>query len=321
MEYLGTEKAINKIRPQVSVCITTYQHAAFIKKCVSSALDQQTTFPIEIIIGEDESTDGTRAICKQLAENHPDSIRLFLRSREDVRYINGNPTGRHNFLETLRAARGKYIAFCDGDDYWIDSRKLQKQYDYMESNTAVSMSLHNAYLVDRNGRKKSIFPNIKTQSIITPQTIIEKGGGFCATNSVFFRNNLLTNMPQWFVDAYVGDYSLYLLAIENGRIGALPDIMSCYRSGHARSWSQLSNQAQHLDQYLESLKTMLFAFNEYSDHQYNESVHIRIALEEIYTAFKIILSGKPGYLKKLSIHDKRYTMPAFKKILKRKLGL
>jgi hypothetical protein len=128
-------------------------------------------------------------------------------------------------------------------------------------------------------------------------------------------------MPQWFVDAYVGDYSLYLLAIENGRIGALPDIMSCYRSGHARSWSQLSNQAQHLDQYLESLKTMLFAFNEYSDHQYNESVHIRIALEEIYTAFKIILSGKPGYLKKLSIHDKRYTMPAFKKILKRKLGL
>ena len=321
MEYLGTEKAVNKIEPQVSVCITTYQHAAFIKKCVNSALEQKTNFPIEIIIGEDESTDGTREICKQLADNHQENIRLFLRSREDVRYINGNPTGRHNFLETLKAARGKYIAFCDGDDYWIDPRKLQKQYDQMESNTDLSLSLHNAYVVDTNGKKKSIFPNIKTQSIIEPEKIIEKGGGFCATNSVFFRNELLTNMPDWFVDAYVGDYSLYLLAIEYGKIGGLPDIMSCYRSGHSDSWSDLSNQAKFLDQYLESLKTMLFNFNKYSDHQYDYSIHIRIALEEIYTAFKIILSGKLSYLNKISIHDKRYTLPAIKKILKRKLGL
>ncbi|WP_445666680.1 glycosyltransferase family 2 protein [Fodinibius sp. AD559] len=321
MEYLGTEKAVNKIEPQVSVCITTYQHAPFIKKCVKSALEQQTNFPIEIIIGEDESTDGTREICKQLAEQHQDSIRLFLRSRENVRYINGNPTGRHNFLETLKAARGKYIAFCDGDDYWIDSRKLQKQYEYMESNTDISLSLHNAYVVDKKGQKKSIFPKIQDQSIINPEKIIEKGGGFCATNSVFFRSNMLTNMPDWFIDSYVGDYSLYLLAIEHGKIGALPDIMSCYRSGHTNSWSNLSNQAQHLNQYLESLKMMLFEFNEFSDHQYNYSIHIRIALEEIYTAFKIILSGKLSYLKKLSIHNKRYTLPAFKKILKRKLGL
>jgi len=321
MEYLGTEKAVNEIEPQVSVCITTYQHAAFIKKCVTSALDQKTNFPIEIIIGEDESTDGTREICKQLADNHRDNIRLFLRSREDVRYINGNPTGRHNFLETLKAARGKYIAFCDGDDYWIDSQKLQKQYNHMESNSDLSLSLHNAFVVDTNGQKKSVFPNIKTQSIINPEKIIEKGGGFCATNSVFFRSDMLTNIPAWFVDAYVGDYSLYLLAIEHGKIGALSDIMSCYRSGHSNSWSNLSNQVQYLDQYLESLKEMLFDFNEYSDQQYNYSIHIRIALEEIYTAFKIILSGRLSYLYKLSIHDKQYTIPAFKKILKRKLGL
>jgi len=321
MEYLGTEKAINEIEPQVSVCITTYQHAAFIKKCVKGALDQTTNFPIEIIIGEDESSDGTREICKQLAEQHPENIRLFLRSRENVRYINGNPTGRHNFLETLKVARGKYIAFCDGDDYWIDSRKLQKQYDFMESSVDISMSLHNAYIIDEKGLQKSIFPNIKTQSIIKPEKIIEKGGGFCATNSVFFRSDILTKMPDWFVDAYVGDYSLYLLAIEHGKIGALPDIMSCYRSGHTNSWSNLSNQAQHLDKYLQSLKKMLFEFNDYSDYKYNYSIHIRIALEEIYTAFKIMLSGKLSYLNKLSIHDKRYTLPAFKKIIKRKIGL
>jgi glycosyltransferase involved in cell wall biosynthesis len=321
MEYLGTQKAVNKIEPLVSVCITTYQHATFIKKCVQSALDQKTNFPIEIIIGEDESTDGTREICKQLAEQHPDSIRLFLRSREDVRYVNGHPTGRHNFLETLKAARGKYIAFCDGDDYWIDTRKLQKQYDHMESNTDLSMSLHNAYVVDESGLQKSIFPNVQALSIINPERIIEKGGGFCATNSVLFRSDMLTNMPEWFVDAYVGDYSLYLLAIDHGKIGALPDIMSCYRSGHTNSWSNLSNRVPHLNQYLESLKTMLFAFNEYSDHQYHDSIHIRIALEEIYTAVKIIFSGKLSYLKKLSIHDKRYILPAFKNILKRKLGL
>src|SRR5690606_9059601 len=93
----------------------------------------QTTFPFEIILGEDESSDGTREICIQYAAKHPDKIKLFLRSRKDVIYINGNPTGRFNFIENLKACSGKYIALCEGDDYWTDPLKLQKQVDFLEA--------------------------------------------------------------------------------------------------------------------------------------------------------------------------------------------
>lgn len=125
---------MNKSNPRVSVCVVTYNHVSFIEQCLESILIQQTDFPFEIILGEDESSDGTRAICKEYAEKFPDKIRLFLRSRKDVIYINGNPTGRYNFIENLKAAKGKYIALLEGDDYWTDPLKLQKQVDFMEKN-------------------------------------------------------------------------------------------------------------------------------------------------------------------------------------------
>src|SRR5690606_24131225 len=102
----------------------------------------QTTFPFEIILGEDESNDGTREICKQYAAQYPDKIKLFLRSRKDVIYINGNPTGRFNFIENLKACSGKYIALCEGDDYWTDPLKLQKQVDFLENNSDFALCFH-----------------------------------------------------------------------------------------------------------------------------------------------------------------------------------
>lgn len=318
MEYLGTDKPVNNFEPLLSVCITTYQHAHFIEQCLQSILDQETNFSFEIIIGEDESSDGTREICQKYAELHPEKIRLFLRSRENVRYMAGNPTGRYNFLETLKAARGKYIAFCDGDDYWIDSKKLQKQFEYMESAPEISMSFHRAYTVDNNGNKIAAFPDIKTTTIVSPKVIIEKGGGYCATNSVMFRNQILSNMPDWFVNAYVGDYSLYLLAIVEGKIGALTDIMSCYRIGHTNSWSHFSNKAENICTYLGLFKDMLTSFNESSEFKYNTYVKKRIAMEEIYAMVKLIYAGKLHYLTQISINDKNYILPALKKVINRK---
>src|SRR5262245_29671930 len=96
--------------PLVSIVTLTYQHAAYIAQCLDSLLAQRTDLPFEILIGEDESTDGTREICERYAREHPDRIRLFLRERKDVVHINGRPTGRFNFIKTLAEVRGKYIA-------------------------------------------------------------------------------------------------------------------------------------------------------------------------------------------------------------------
>lgn len=121
-------------KPVMSVCVQTYQHANYIKQCLDGILMQETNFPFEILLGEDASIDETREICLEYAQKHPNRIRLFLHHRENNIAINGKPTGRFNFLYNLYNARGKYIALCEGDDYWTDPLKLQKQVDFLEEN-------------------------------------------------------------------------------------------------------------------------------------------------------------------------------------------
>jgi len=102
-EYLGTNKAINKITPLVSVTVITYQHADYIRKCLDGILMQKTKFPYEVIIGEDGSTDGTKEICKEYAEMHPDRIRLFLRDRNISHYKVGDT--RFDLTEPLQVCQ------------------------------------------------------------------------------------------------------------------------------------------------------------------------------------------------------------------------
>lgn len=143
--------------PMVSVHISTYQHADFIRDCIDGVLMQETDFPVEIIIGEDESDDGTREICKEYAERYPDTIRLFLHRRENNISIHGQPTGRFQFVYSNFMARGKYIAICEGDDYWTDPKKLQKQVDFLEENKEYSYCYHPFQkLIMRDGKKNEL---------------------------------------------------------------------------------------------------------------------------------------------------------------------
>ena len=228
--------------PLVSVVVSTYNHQKYIADCLEGILMQQTTFPFEIILGEDESNDGTREICMTYAEKHPDKIKLFLRSRKDVIYIGGNPTGRYNFLENLKASKGKYIALCEGDDYWTDPLKLQKQVDFMEENTSVIICFHKVkvlkdgkFVKDKEIDKR--YNNITTRPI-TINDLIEQGN-FIHTPSVVFRN-VLTEIPVEFSYSPVGDYFLYIILAENGYIKRLNEDMAVYRR-NVGVYSTLSN--------------------------------------------------------------------------------
>ena len=126
-------------KPLVSVCVQTYQHVDYIADCLEGILMQKTTFPFEILVGEDASTDGTREICKRYARKYPHKIRLFLHSRENNITINGTPSGRFNALYNTYQARGEYIAKCEGDDYWVDPYKIQKQVDYLRKDPELAL--------------------------------------------------------------------------------------------------------------------------------------------------------------------------------------
>ena len=117
--------------PLVSVCMTTYNHEAYLARAIEGVLSQQTDFGVELVVGEDCSTDRTRALCERYAAQYPDRIRLVT-SGENVGW-------RANYRRTFEACRGKYVAYCDGDDWWSDPRKLQMQVEVMESDATCGM--------------------------------------------------------------------------------------------------------------------------------------------------------------------------------------
>ncbi|GAA4321114.1 glycosyltransferase family A protein [Pontixanthobacter gangjinensis] len=126
----------------VSVLVQTYNHENFLKQCLDSILDQKTNFDFEILLGEDNSTDSTRNICIEYAKKYPEKIRLFLHYDENKIKVNGIITGNFNALFNFYNAKGRYIAFCEGDDYWTDPYKLQKQAGFLEKNGAYSLCFH-----------------------------------------------------------------------------------------------------------------------------------------------------------------------------------
>lgn len=239
MEYLGENKPVNSLQPLLSVCIMTYQHGKYIKDCLEGAIIQKTSFPIEILIGEDESTDGTREICKEYAEKHPDKIRLFLRSRKDVIQINGKSTGRFNLLQTLKTARGKYIALCEGDDYWSDPLKLQKQVDFLEAHPDFAVCFHAAYEL-HEGREKRISNSNLNKDVFTIEDLAK--GNFLHTPTVVYRNIFKGNFPEWFNRIGVGDYPLHMLHSNEGKIKFISEPMGYYRVHGSGAWSGLNQR-------------------------------------------------------------------------------
>lgn len=155
-EFLGTEKPVNKIQPLVTVRTITYQHAGFIEECIKGVLMQRTNFPFEFIIGEDGSTDGTREICEKYAKEYPDKIRLFARDRKLTQLYDdeGNLIKRLNGRFSAMSSRGKYIALCEGDDYWTDPLKLQKQVDLLEANHDYSFCVGGFERLYQDSQKK-----------------------------------------------------------------------------------------------------------------------------------------------------------------------
>jgi glycosyltransferase involved in cell wall biosynthesis len=203
--------------PLVTICVQTYQHEPFIKKCLESVLMQQANFPFEIIIGEDESTDGTREICMDYANKYPGSIRLFLRSRKDVIYINGKPTGRFNFLENMKAAKGKYIALLDGDDHWTDENKLQEQVAFLENHPDFALCFTNVRLINKTG--ETIVESLLNYpvDVFTHESFVAKISPPTLT-TVFRKDALPLNFPDDFNKVTNADMFLKGILSEEGRV-------------------------------------------------------------------------------------------------------
>ena len=246
--------------PLVSVLVITYNHQSYIRQCLDSILIQKTTFPFELIIGEDESSDSTREICIEYKSRFPHKINLILNKRKDVIYIDGKPTPHNNAIQCLKAARGKYIALCEGDDYWTDPYKLQKQVDFLEAHGEYSMCFHGIRVVDIEGNAHENMYHYPDQycsigmEIMAEQPIVP-------TCSVLMKNLFLKDsIPDYFARVHSGlDYALVLYAAQKGDVYFITDVMAVYRYGGG-VWSCLSTEVK-TSNHLKFLASMFPHFN------------------------------------------------------------
>ena len=219
--------------PIVSVCTTTYNHELFIAEAIESFLMQETNFPFELVIDEDCSTDSTANVILKYAKEYPNIIKANIRQK--------NVGAKINWIEGLRRAKGKHIALCEGDDYWTDPLKLQKQVGFLTGNQSYFACFHDCIQVYDEGKDNAIqqlkIGNRKIETEVDLLSIIEENN--IATASILYRNTI-KDIPNFFTQSSKGDYSLMVIIASLGKIKYLPEVMSAYRVHAGGIWSSKS---------------------------------------------------------------------------------
>jgi glycosyltransferase involved in cell wall biosynthesis len=219
MQIIRAEN-IEIIKPLVSVDIITYNHEKFINESLDSVLMQITNFVFEIVICDDYSNDNTRNILLEYYKKYPEKIIL--------RFNNQNVGLSNNYFDNKKACRGKYIAILEGDDYWTDPYKLQKQVDFMETHPEFSMCFANALEVfDFNNweHESKVFSKVENREYNGSEILSE---WIIATATVLYRNNINYNFK--YLDRFIYyDTPLFLKLCEAGKIWGMKDLMVVYR--------------------------------------------------------------------------------------------
>lgn len=217
----------------VSVCCITYNQVFYIRQCLDGFLMQKTNFKFEVIIHDDCSTDGTTDVIREYVEKYPDLIKPIFQERNQ--YQNGCKRILATFV--YPKVQGKYIALCEGDDYWTDPLKLQKQVDFLESHPDYSMACNSTgWYSQRCGYLKRIGLKSNKDKDLKIKNIIIRGGLYISTCSLIFRKIILDNYPDYCKRCHVGDFPLQIWAAMQGKVRCFHDVMSIYRVDNPASW-------------------------------------------------------------------------------------
>jgi len=228
--------------PLVSVSVITYRHEKFIRQCLDSILMQAVNFPYEVLVHDDASPDRTADIIREYEAKYPGIIKPIYQARNQ--YSQGRSVSRFNW----ERARGKYLAFCEGDDYWTDQNKLQKQVDFLEMHPEYIACVHRVKIIDEFGNiNQSIEfpPNYDTSDYtLSDAENLFNGNGCAGHVSSLLCRNVFMMLPEDVYEHFLncktnGDTKLFLLLTLNGHIRRFDDTMSVYRYiiSDGNSWS------------------------------------------------------------------------------------
>lgn len=259
-------------RIMVSVICNSYNHEQYITDALDGIVGQKSTFLFEALVHDDASTDNTQKIIREYQSKFPDIIKPIY--QEVNQYSQGI---RISSTYQYPRVQGKYIAYCEGDDYWTDPLKLQKQFDAMENHAEIDICTHAAIRVEADTKKViRVIEPAAHNTIISTDKVIAGGGGFVATSSIFHRSDLNTYIPP-FRAIYSYDYTWQIHGSLRGGMLYLSDCMSSYRVGVLGSWSYRMNldTEKHLSHLLK-VKEVLCQLNIDTDEAYSEAINLRI---------------------------------------------
>lgn len=280
----------------VSICCVTYNQKQYITKAVDSFLMQETRYKYEIIIQDDASTDGTQQILMEYKNKYSDKIRLNLHTENE--YSKGVPT----LCKVMQQAKGKYIAICEGDDYWTDSSKLERQINYMEEHPKCSFLCTASEYINDDGDYLGKYEELKISKKFTVVDLLQHGYCF-PTASYFFPSKYIEKVPEfYFLSNPIDDMPLQLLCTYYSYGYYLNEITCAYRQNSVGSWNQTVKQiaSKRVESHNNMIK-MYKEFNLWTDKKFEDSIKIAIIIEE----FNIIMATQ-DYVKLKNRKYKKY---------------
>lgn len=301
----------------VSVICTVYNHEKYLRKCLDGFVMQKTNFKFEVLIHDDASTDGSADIIREYEKKYPDIIKpIYQTVNQYSQGIKISPTYLYP------RAKGKYLAFCEGDDYWCDENKLQKQFDVMENHPDCSICVHRVSLLENGIVLDKFIPDFKIDDNIIDNNMYIKlmmSGYYYLfqTSSYFIRMSLFDykNQPEFWANSDVGDVPMILYCVSKGDLYYIDEVMSCYRNDSIGSWTNtvLKNASKMLEHTKKTLE-LFNSYDKYLDYKYTnnikkieEKIEFKISLYENNSKESLKKKYRP-FFNKLSNKEKTFVV-------------
>lgn len=276
--------------PKVIIQCLVYNHESYLRDCLNGFVMQKTDFPFIAVVHDDCSTDSSAAIIQEYAEKYPHIIEPIY---EDENLYSKRDGSFSKVIKKSIEGRSPYIALCEGDDYWTDPYKLQKQVEYMDSHPDCSMCCSNAevfsdsHILTDEELKNIYWPLIPDSGNLNPQEIILQGGWYLHTCTLLYRADLKKDMPEAAMQCMVGDYPLQIFAALKGDVYYFSEKMAVYRFLLPNSWTKKDADASNAPIKLTlSLLNCLSSLDEYS----NKKLHDTFVTRQINLVTKLLES-------------------------------
>lgn len=316
----------------VSVICNTYNHENHIRKALDGFVMQKTDFAFEVLIHDDASTDGTANIIREYEKKYPELIKpIYQKQNQYSQHVRVGLKFQHP------RARGKYIALCEGDDYWTDEYKLQKQYDYMQQHEKCSLVGHKTWkhYVDTDkfapytgfDFDKENKYDFNVEDMINDHMLLHTSSIFMRKKAHDEHNDFLQHNPNF-------DYVIKILLASSGYVHIIPEYMSVYNVGVEGSWSKrVHDVTEKHKQHIERAISTMERLNEYTNYKYNacfrqnikEREFVILCRDHNFTQMKkepyIGLYRDLSFTRKAMLYMEKYTPELSKLLLKLKHSL